>query len=200
MRETDVHTERYQKEEKDELGKAFAKDGAKAVFVRQNGRGDKIFLNVVSHLNTSIFNALMEVTAIELEELHRDVAPFINSPTGFKRSRSPEEMELKQPKNALRSCNMFYFSCLCCVVGTKVELFKKSYLLNLEYHQQQSALTSGMWKIQCLMACTKVNTVRYDGHVRWKEVKCVDYSADLKTASDLSVVRNITCSARHTRT
>lgn len=43
MCETDVHTEEDENENKDGPRKTFAKDGSKAVYVRQKRRGDEAF-------------------------------------------------------------------------------------------------------------------------------------------------------------
>lgn len=141
--------------------------------VRQRGRGDEVFLDAVSHFNISTFKSLTGVTAIKFEELYWDVALFINRPIKVKLSRSKEEMELKQPrKKAFRSHTLFFS--FGCIIGIKDELVTNICLLKLEYHQQWSAHTSGMWKMHCLTGCTKINTLRYDDQVRWKDMRFVD--------------------------
>ena len=91
--------------------RGFTRSGEpKMGYVRQKGKGDKVYVDAIEHFNTNIFNSLTGLTAIEFESLYRQVAALIARPIDPKLSMPADEAMLRTPrKKALLPHTMLFF-------------------------------------------------------------------------------------------
>lgn len=71
-------------------GRGFTKEESKMEYIRQQGKGDKFFMESIEHFNTNIFNALKGTNALECESLFHQAARYINQPIDPKLTATEE--------------------------------------------------------------------------------------------------------------
>lgn len=174
MCEADVHEEEEEKKEEDGTEKRFAKDGLKAVYVRQIRTGSQCLPGCCVSFQHQHFQLVVG------KDRHQIWNIVLRRCTTYQQNYWRQTVTLTR-RNVIKAAmkkvvtftHLVAFSVLAAWWKWSMYLPRK-FVLNFKYHHQQSALTSRMWETHCSTSCTKTNTLRYDGHMKWEDVKCVD--------------------------
>lgn len=100
-------------------GRCFSCFGPKVDYIRQNGRGDQVYIEAIEHFNINFFKWISSTTAPEFESLFQVVLKYIIPPIDPKIIR-PKKEDLRVPRNqTLMKHIMLFFIYMCFLVGSK---------------------------------------------------------------------------------